>query len=166
MSDKIKYYQTIPSLGIEGRMNTPEEFDKIGLPEDLKEKTVLEIGCNIGAFLLQSCKRRAYIAHGVEPDIDWRLLANGIAVETGENLKVFPKMSALPRMHYDVVLLLSVTHLVDDPQKLINEAWDRTSELLIIEINDRLQEKKVKLPKGAVEYGKNKDNRTVWHIRK
>ena len=58
--------------------------------------------------------------------------------------------------------------LIDEPQKLIDEAWKRTKKggLLIVEVNDRLQERQIKLPEEAVLYGKNKDNRSVWHIEK
>lgn len=35
--DAISFYQTIPQLGIKGRIDTPSEFDLIGLPKTLTE---------------------------------------------------------------------------------------------------------------------------------
>lgn len=165
-SDNIKYYQSIPDLGIEGRMSTEVEFDKIGLPKDLTKKTVLDIGCNIGAFMVESLKRGAVLAHGVEPDLDWRLLCNGIAKEHNLKMFAFDQLRKTTYGSYDVVLLLSVTHLVDNPQEVLDDAWKATKELLIVEINDRLQTTALNLPKGAVCFGQNKDNRMVWHCRK
>lgn len=177
MSDIINYYQTIPALGIKGRMNTPEEFDKIGLPFELIGKSVLEIGCNIGAFLLESLGRGSDLVVGVEPDNDWRWIATGIFHETGlDQESIFYK--SIDDMEkdlgdddgFDVVLLLSITHLdeVEDPQYLIDKAWHHTTPggLLIVEVNDRLQRKEIKLPDGANKIGYNKDNRSVYHCTK
>lgn len=173
MSDNIKYYQTIPELGIVGRMNTPEEFDAIGLPKKLNRLTVLDIGCNIGAFIVEANKRKARWVDGVEPNIDWRLLAKGIMDELCIGATIYKDIDEIPEKAleqdwYDVVLLLSITHLVDNPQELIDKAWGLTNNggLLIIEVNDRLQGKEVKLPKEAKLYGKNKDNRSVYHCVK
>ena len=171
MSDIIKYYQTIPELGIKGRMNTPEEFDLIGLPKNLTGKNVLDIGCNMGAFLFESIARNANAIIGVEPNNDWRWLAWGILSETDyKEFEIFRNLNEVPNYHYDLVLLLSVTHLdeVDNPQAIVDKAWELTAEggLLIVEINDRLQRKEVKLPNGKKLFGKNKDNRSVYHCIK
>lgn len=160
----MNYYQTIPELGLEGRMNTPEEFEKIKLPKDLKGKSLLDIGCNMGAFLIEAIKRGAR-AEGIEPAVEWRVLAKGIALELGYFPIVYEKKEDVIR-NYDVVLLLSILHNVGYPQELLNWAWEHTDKLLIVEINDRLQSDKVKLPEGAVKVGTNKDNRSVWHIKK
>lgn len=167
MSDNINYYQSIPELGIKGRMNTPEEFDKIGLPKDLMGWDVLDVGCNIGAFLLEASHRRARKLWGVEPNNDWRWLATGILNEYywTNNIILTPDIKGIYGKA-DLVLLLSVTHLIDNPQKLINETWNKTKKLLIIEVNDRLQKIPIKLPEGAKLYGKNKDNRSVYHCVK
>lgn len=171
MSDNINYYQTIPDLGIVGRMNTPEEFEKIGFPENMEDICVLDIGCNIGAFLLESCKRGASCVNGIEPNMDWRLLANGISRETGFNFKVRSKLNRFMEFHphkSELVLLLSILHLVDNPQELLDRAWECTAigGLMIVEINDRLQKISFNLPEKAKVYGKNKDNRTVYHLVK
>lgn len=170
MSDKIGYYQTIPELGIKGRMDTPKEFDLIGLPKDLNHYSILDIGCNTGAFLVEAHKRGAIYVCGVEHDLDWRLLAHGVFKELLFDDGFYNLYDSIDKVEetYNVVLLLSVLHLVDNPQELLEKALDKTETggLLIVEINDRLQEKKVKLPKEAVLYGKNKDNRSVYHIVK
>lgn len=165
----MNYYQTIPELGIKGRMNTPEEFEKIGLPEDLTGKDVLDIGCNIGAFMLECLERGAFEVEGVEPNILWRLLAKGVLYDYWNYADVFENIKeAHPK--FDLVLLLSATHVAEGMtgQELLDRAWDLVEDggLMIVEINDRLQKEDIKLPKEAVKYGINKDNRTVWHCRK
>lgn len=167
MSDKINYYQSIPELGIKGRMDTPKEFTKIGLPKDLDGWMVMDIGCNIGAFMVECLKRKAHLVMGFEPDMDWRLIARGVLRESAVGDRFFitgDSFEYLPSC--DLVLLLSVLHLVEKPQEVLDLAWSKTRKLLIVEVNDRLQEKKIKLPEGAKVYGKNKDNRTVWHCKR
>ncbi len=172
---EIKYYQTIPELGIFGRMNTPEEFEKMGLPKSLDGSSVLDIGCNSGAFMIECHKRGANDICGIEVDRSWRLLAQGIIWEYerycvaprdrhGEFI-FFEKIDDVD-CGFDLVLLLSVLHLVEDPQGLLDKAWELSNGLLIVEINDRLQKDKIKLPECAKYFGKNKDNRSVWHCRK
>lgn len=177
-SDNINYYQSIPDLFIEGRQNTPQEFTKIGMPENLKGKSVLDIGCNIGAFLYEAIKRGSTYNVGIEPNLDWRIIAEGLFYENGlEDEVILLRALETHRSHYktsgmkyDLVLLLSVLHVdgVDKPQEILDEAYRLTAPggLLIVEINDRLQEIPVKLPGVPVLFGKNKDNRSVWHIRK
>lgn len=164
MSDNVYYYQSIPELGIKGRMDTPKEFDLIGLPKDLAGWQVLDIGCNIGAFLLETKKRGAGVLNGVEPNNDWRWLARGIIEEECWDCEINLKKQLIDFAYEsDLVLLLSITHLIDNPQETIDKAWNLTRKLLIIEVNDRLQTIPIKLPEGAKLYGKNKDNRSVWH---
>lgn len=167
---EINYYQSIPKLNIKGRMNTQEEFDKIGLPKDLKGKTVLDIGCNIGAFLLECYDRGASWLEGVEVDREWRWLAIGMLNEhTNPMFNVCDNVNQVMEK-FDLVLLLSITHVAEgiSGQKLLDKAYSLVNKggLLIVEINDRLQVEKLKLPEGAVFFGKNKDNRSVYHIKK
>lgn len=169
----IEYYQTIPELNIRGRMNTPEEFDKIGLPNDLQNKHVLDIGCNSGAFLYECRKRNAVVCHGVEVNNNWRYLAWGIL---NDNPLYWDKCNVIITGdldnvlgNYDLVLLLSVLHVCEeDPQDLLNKALEKLKSggLLIVEINDRLQNKPINLPSNAKFYGKNKDDRSVYHVIK
>ena len=167
----IDYYQTIRELNIVGRFNTPEEFEKIGLPKDLTDWSVLDIGCNIGAYMLECYKRGARRVDGVEPNLEWRLLAHGVLIESGltePHVYSLYKNIHEPEWARDLVLLLSVTHVVEGitGQEILDRAWTLTKKLLIVEINDRLQKEEIKLPEGAVFFGKSKDNRSVWHIWK
>ncbi len=169
----IKYYQSIPELGVMGRMNTPKEFDKIGLPKDLKGKSVLDVGCNMGAFLLECYKRKAEMLIGIEPNQIWRWLASGMLKENihpDAQWNVIPSINMIDFGVYDLVLCLSVTHVSETRtgQGVVDTAWSKVKKggMLILEINDRLQQEKLKLPGEAGFYGKNKDNRSVWHIAK
>lgn len=166
---KIDFYQTIPELNIVGRMNTPEEFDKIGLPRHLDGLSVLDIGCNTGAFMIECINRGAEVCTGIEPDLNWRLLANGIMAELEIDNKCFIRKDLDEvELPYDLILLLSVTHVTDNPQELIDKAYKKlnTMGMMIVEINDRLQKEPIKLPKSAKFYGKNKDDRSVYWITK
>jgi len=162
----IKYYQTIPELGIKGRMNTPEEFDKIGLPKDLTNQSVIDIGSNAGAFCLEAVKRGATRVHGVEVNMDWRIVANGIVDELElKNHDYYPisyveSLADAPKC--DLVLLLSVTHVTPDGQKLLDEAWAKTKRMMILEVNTRLQPQSLNIPNAFNLHGKNKDNRSVY----
>lgn len=175
---KINWYQTIPELGIKGRYNTPEEFAKIGLPEDMTGWSVLDIGCNTGAFLIEAYKRGATELYGVEVNLAWRILAQGC---WWEYLRGWPPSdnsdidfiiqesiwaAEFAGDDYDLVLLLSVLHVTENPQELLDRAWELADKLLIVEINKRLQKTPVKLPNGAKLYGVNKDGREVYHCIK
>lgn len=168
----IPYYQTIPELGIKGRMNTPEEFEKIGLPKEMYGWCVMDIGCNMGAFLLEANKRGATCLNGIEPDQGWRLLAHGIAEEMGTTFLIDKKIDLenYAGHRFDLVLLLSITHVAEGVtgQELVDKAYELTKEggLFILEVNDRLQKEYLRIPKQAKVFGKNKDNRTVYHIWK
>lgn len=155
----MNYYQTIPELEITGRMNTPEEFDNIGLPRNLIGWSVMDIGCNIGAFLIECHKRGAMKLLGVEVNSDYRRQAKDVFSKLGIKARFVEK----EQEKSDLVLLLSVLHVTEsDPQELLDRAWNNTERILIVEINDRLQDREIKLPKEARFYGKNKDNRSVY----
>lgn len=175
----IDFYQTIPELEIKGKFNTPEEFDKIGLPKEIKGWTVLDIGCNMGAYLIECYKRGSTHLDGIEPNQVWRLLAQGVFWEF-DKYNVVPKDDPMDPIiwenlddveeDYDLVLLLSITHVAEGTtgQEILDRAWELTAPkgLLIVEINDRLQKEVLRMPEGAKVFGKSKDNRTVWHCRK
>jgi len=165
---KIEYYQTINDVGIVGKMNTIDEFSRIGLPSGLENKSLLDIGCNTGAFIIEAKKRKATRVVGVEVNDDWRWLANGILDEVGilnAKNRVYKNIDDIEGK-FDIVLLLSVLHVTENPQILLDKAWEMTTELMIVEINDRLQDTKIILPPEAVYYGKNKDNRSVYRCFK
>lgn len=170
--DAISFYQTIPQLGIKGRIDTPSEFDLIGLPKDLDGKSVCDIGCNIGGYLLECYNRNADELIGTEPNDGWRWLAFGILFENTHNPMLYKDHKTLLKdeLQFDLVLLLSVTHVSEGVtgQQLIDDAYYLTKSggLLIIEINDRLQVDKLTLPREAKLYGKAKDNRSVYHVTK
>jgi SAM-dependent methyltransferase len=175
---KNEFYQTIPELDIKGRFDTTKEFENIGMPRNMELQTVLDIGCNTGAFLIEAGKRGACDLYGLEPNPMWRLMAQGCYWEYYKyhlrpdeefpDLIIFWDLDDLYSCGgaYDLVLLLSVLHLVKNPQEILDKAWELTGALLIVEINDRLQKIPIKLPKEATFYGFNKDHRSVYHCIK
>lgn len=177
-------YQTIPELGVKGRMDTTIEYEAIGLPLQF-EKTrgkVLDIGCNEGAFMLECLKRGAKYVVGVDESQEWVDRAKKTMAYAKEELKVaglsnvicsdayvYLKKFGSPWIKkFDYVLLLSVTHLVDDPDKLLKYALNATipGGMLILEVNHRLEKNKLTLPDNAKFIGKNKDDRSIYHITK
>lgn len=165
----VKFYQSIKELGIKGRFNTEEECEKIGMPKDLTGWSVLDIGCNIGAYLLEAVKRKAGLVVGVEPNSAWRWMAKSILSENitpSIQWQVYKDISELSpyKNKYDLVLLLSVLHVCKNPQKLLDTAWKLTKKMLIVEINDYLQEEPLELPEDRQVYGRSKDGRSVYHF--
>lgn len=158
----IDFYQTIKELDVKGRFDVEEQVKAIGLPEDLTGMSVLDIGCNTGAFLLEAYKRGATTLVGEEVNNVWRWLGNGMMQELDVPVRIYRKVRNDDR--FDVVLLLSVTHVAEGitGQDLLDRAYKMAKKLLIVEINDRLQTEKLVLPKGGKLYGKNKDNRSVY----
>ena len=77
----VNFYQTIPEMGIKGRYKTPLEYFNIDMPERLDGWSFLDIGCNIGAFLIEAKRRGADLVAGVEPNPAWRWLGRGIVDE-------------------------------------------------------------------------------------
>lgn len=184
---EINFYQSIPALGIKGRFNTPEEFDSIGMPQSFAEKghrKVLDIGCNIGAFMIEALKRGAGYVVGVDTDPNFTLLAERYLHElypkpirwSVRNQDAFDFLRGLIKRqkifntgYFNYIFCLSITHVCGgDPSELIQLCMRALypKGVLILEINDRLQKEEVILPEGSVFYGKNKDNRTVYHITK
>lgn len=166
----IQYYQSIPELGIKGRMDTPVEFDAVGLPKDLTGWSALDIGSNMGAFCIEMKRRGARPIHGVEPNKDWRIIADGILsqfeVRDGEVYPIAYMDDLVNAPPSDLVLLLSVTHVIDNGQELLKQAWKKTRRLMILEVNHRLEKKKLEIPAHFTLYGKNKDGRNVYHASK
>lgn len=180
----LPHYQTIPELGIKGRMDTTIEFKAIGLPDnfDKKQGKVLDIGCNAGAFMLECLKRGAKYVVGVDESEEWANRAKETMRYAAEDLKLtgtsvviqddafhyLKKFSTPWIKKFDYVLLLSVTHLVDDPNKLF--AWAFRAVMpggtMILEVNHRLEKTKLVIPESAKFIGLNKDGRSIYHIMK
>lgn len=170
-------YQTIPQLNITGRFNTQDEFEKIGLPEDLSHCDVLDIGCNEGAFMIECLKRGSNSVCGIDIDEEWVSRARAAVSKLIPDwldrafFYVDDAVDLLSKEHgptVQLILCLSVTHLIDRPNKLVELCMKHLMPggLLILEINHRLEKEKVILPEGAIKFGENKDGRTVYHITK
>lgn len=174
-------YQTIPELGIKGRMDTTQEYAKIGLPKDLTNQQVLDIGCNEGAYMLECLKRKASLVVGVDESLEWTTRARdvladknnsygGIAqLHTTDAIEYLEKKSfEKDTFTYNLILCLSVSHLVKYPHTLVYGSMRLLAPggLLIFEVNDRLQTIPLQIPESFKLYGKNKDNRSVYHYVK
>ena len=171
-------YQRIPGINDVSRFDTQIEFDAIGLPKDLSSKSVLDIGCNEGAFVIECMKRGADFTLGVDVNPEWVERAKVAITKAVADLPTKYNFNVLCEDAHDfmrgygipfnLILCLSVTHLIENPNELVRACVDllQPGGLLILEINHRLEKEKVELPKGAKFIGKNKDDRSVYHITK
>ena len=107
--------------------------------EDVKGKTVLDIGCNTGMFCFEALRRGAREATGLDRDADFVRVANkrargmrGALFETVD----LDKLDLLTlNGPYDVVFLLAMLKHVKDRARLVKMVDVITDEVLYFETN-------------------------------
>src|SRR5262249_10263435 len=73
--ERFKWYQRFPLPGgvhTPGVMNSEEKLQMIQLPEDLRGKSVLDIGCNEGFFAFEAERRGAAYVMAMDYDTSVR----------------------------------------------------------------------------------------------
>lgn len=61
-----KPYQDIGGQEVKGHRNTKKRLKLLNFPKDLSGKTVLDLGCNMGAFCLEMIERNAHRVVGLD----------------------------------------------------------------------------------------------------
>ncbi|MDX1429678.1 MAG: methyltransferase domain-containing protein [Rhodothermales bacterium] len=107
---------------------------------NLKGKTVLDLGANLGSVSIQACLHGARQVTAVEADASRVQVARKIAAVTGLHRKIeFVTNDVndyLRKAHgHDVVLCLALDAWVDDPQLLYRRAAATTKRILYLETN-------------------------------
>ena len=102
-----KLYQTVRKYTLSRKLNLINSFKS-------KEKTVLDVGCGTGDFLV-ACKKNGWHVNGVEPNFNARKIALEHIGEVKETLKQFSFES------YDVITLWHVLEHVENLNEYILE---------------------------------------------
>ena len=118
-----KTYQThIPDQP--GMTDSAHKLSRLKIPDDLKGKRVLDIGCNEGYFCNVALMRDASSVTGV--DADARALDAAADRYSDERLNfVNSDWHSLPEGQYDVILWTSAMHYELDPLKVLRNVHSR-----------------------------------------
>jgi len=160
ISPPIQSYQYFSSsCGDNSRARS--KLTKLGIPERLDGKTVLDVGCNEGFFSFESEKRGAKVI-GIEKSIQWYNLATERKKELSSFVNFLNESwDDISNLNYkfDLVLFLGAFHYLKNNQPLMLKAiYDKMNKngLLILEVgllnkneNDWLVED-VKRPTGDI----------------
>ena len=120
-----------------GDSQSAQKLSRLGLPANLEGRKILDLGCNEGFFCLELKRRGADYVKGL--DHDPRALhfakerAQSLALEVDfQSGSMTDEITGGP---YDIVLLLSALHYIDDPAALLRRILGILSPagLLILE---------------------------------
>lgn len=111
-------YQSI--AGQQGASKSDAKLQAIMLPDNLKGKRVLDLGCNEGFFCQAAKKRGAEQVVGMDMDEGFLSRAKEHARSQGLDIDFRQgSMMNLPEEQFDYVLLLSALHYIDNPAELM-----------------------------------------------
>ena len=102
-----KLYQTVRKYTLIKKVNLINSFKS-------KEKTILDVGCGTGDFLV-ACKKKGWYVNGVEPNVKARQIALQNLKEVKETLRQFSFET------YDVITLWHVLEHVENLNEYILE---------------------------------------------
>ena len=114
------------------------------LPEDLRGKTVLDVGCRVGYFCFEAVRRGAARVVGLDHNAGALTNARELAGRLGMQVE-FRQIDAnreLPDEPFDYVLALNILHHLRDPLAALERLGSITRERLVLEMagfgrNDR-----------------------------
>jgi len=137
---RFKWYQRIrltDDLYTPGPMDSEEKLRLIQLPEDLRGKSVLDIGCNEGFFAFEAERRGAAYVLAVDSDAAARKKFHIVKHLLKSNVEfLFLNVTDLDERtigHFDVTLFLSVFHHLKDPFLALDRVASVTDEVAIME---------------------------------
>lgn len=138
LKSKRPSYQIFSEKGI-GDSKSLEKLEKLGIPEKLEGKSVLDLGCNEGFYCFE-CERRGAKCLGVERDPYWYNQAIKRKNEFGSFVNfINQSWDWLPIIShkFDIALFLAAFHYIKDSQLevLTNVCHKLNDEgMLILEI--------------------------------
>ena len=116
-----------------------EKLEKLGIPEKLENKSVLDLGCNEGFFCFE-CERRGARCLGIERDPHWYNQALERKNEFGSFVNfINQSWDQLPTINYkfDIVIFLAAFHYIKDSQlEVLTNVYNKLKNegMLILEI--------------------------------
>ena len=137
---RFKWYQRIRlSDGVytPGPMDSEEKLRLIQLPEDLRGKSVLDIGCNEGFFAFEAERRGAAYVLAIDSNVTARKKFHLVKRLLKSNVEfLFLDVTNLDERtigQFDVTLFLSVFHHLKDPLVALDRVASVTGEMAIME---------------------------------
>lgn len=104
---------------VKGASASSEKLNRLGLPRSLAGMRVLDLGCNEGFFCAEAKRRGAARVVGVDRNRRVIEAARERAAAAGGEIEfVAGDMRQVPDGEFDLVLLLSALHYVEDPLPL------------------------------------------------
>lgn len=134
---KRKPYQSFSEIE-EGDSLSYEKLKKIGLPNNLSEKKVLDLGCNEGFFCFE-CEKRGAQVIGIEKDEYWYNKAIERKEKFSSSVRIENKdwnFISLLKQKFDLVLFLGAFHYLKNNQlEILTHVYNLLHEggLLILE---------------------------------
>jgi len=138
LKKNIRKYQ-IFQKGQIGDSPSREKIKKIGIPEKLNGKNVLDIGCNEGFYCFECEKKGAQVV-GIEFNKVWYDLALERKKEFASSVDYFQmNWNDIPKLNYrfDLVLFLAAFHYLKDNQlEMLKKIYEKMNSngLLILEM--------------------------------
>ncbi len=140
----MNFYQPvvfIPKLlEIKGKWDQATKLLANHITRNIKDKTILDLGCNYGFFLHEAIRHGAKTAVGIDHDpivVDIAIEVNSI-IDDGALIYQEDIESFEIKTKFDIILMLNVLHVIKDPLSVINKYLSWTSDCLIIEHENSL----------------------------
>ncbi len=137
---RFKWYQRIrlaDGVYTPGPMDSEEKLRLIQLPEDLRGKSVLDIGCNEGFFAFEAERRGAAYVLAIDSDSRARKKFHVVKHLLKSNVEfLFLDVADLDERkigRFDVTLFLSVSHHLKEPFSALDRVASVTGEMAIME---------------------------------
>jgi len=131
-------YQIFSEKGV-GDSKSYEKLQKLGIPENLSGKNVLDLGCNEGFYCFE-CEKRGARCIGIEKDPYWYNQAFRRKDEFSSFVNFINEgWDFLPSLNYrfDIVLFLAAFHYIKNNQlEILTNVYNklRNNGILILEI--------------------------------
>ena len=137
LQKEVLHYQNIKlpfGLSTPGT-NRQQTCDRI-FGEDIRGKTVLDVGCSIGYFCIEALNRGARRAVGWDLDAESirhaRIIADMLDLPAEYNQRNVEEV--IPQEVFDVVICLNVLHHVVDPIAVLDKLVKLTRKTLVLEL--------------------------------
>ena len=109
-SDKL--YQLVKTFTLKNKLKLVNSFNT-------KEKSILDVGCGTGEFLL-TCKKNGWNISGVEPSKNAKRIANAKLFKS-DTSKIVENIEALSNQQFDVITLWHVLEHVPNATEYISK---------------------------------------------
>ncbi len=169
LSEKTHGFKGVPYQNIDGVGERDCELRWNIMQPDVKGKTVIDFGCNLGWFVRKAIDAGARYAHGIDNDAvvveAARQLATGVqSTYEVANLDDNPENWTIAGT-FDVGFLLSVLQHVNDPDALFFKAL-QMCDVLYVEIPSRfITDRMAEVLASSEQIGESERGRPIYRVR-